>query len=207
MIVVKLSSRCGYCKRLTPELPHLGEKFDPPLRFATVDCTGGCPDSPNEGYQALMTLMGGVPELVYIAPSSKDQIILLKDRTFVLPMIMTRYYGYRQLDSYMSWASLHSGSRTTIAPFWWQIVLGIYHRAIWILVIMLESLSITATADASLYGRPYLESLGVPAKFLKDGGSIASAGILVGGLLLLLLLLGCCCHCCCHRRCCKKKTD
>lgn len=197
IIIAKMTASCPYCQSLNPLLSKLGTMFDPPLRFGRMECTGGCPWSSQMGFNALTQRFGNYPELVLVMPSAKNNTFKIEGRsmcdTVDLPMTMTRYYGPRTFDSYLVWASIHSGSRTTVSPLWWQSALTVYHYAVSALVAMLLVLDIRPTAD----GRPWEQS------YLKDGGTIAVAGIAIGVIILCMLILGCC-----YRRpCCKRKVD
>eukprot|EP00746_Dinoflagellata_sp_MGD_P094636 gnl/MRDRNA2_/MRDRNA2_37700_c0_seq1.p1 gnl/MRDRNA2_/MRDRNA2_37700_c0~~gnl/MRDRNA2_/MRDRNA2_37700_c0_seq1.p1 ORF type:complete len:246 (+),score=16.58 gnl/MRDRNA2_/MRDRNA2_37700_c0_seq1:53-790(+) len=196
ILVAKLSRTCKYCTVLEKEMVNFGSLFDPPLRFGKIDCSGGCPSSSQIGFRLLTRMFGHYPELVLVMPSAKNNTFT-EEGAYVseavdLPLTLERYYGPRIVDSYVVWASLHSGSHVIVSPLWWQIVLTIYHLVIWGIVTLLIFMDIKATGD----GRPYKGSI------LKDGGTIALAAIILGVIILVTIIVGCCCH-----RCRKRKTD
>jgi len=190
IVIAKMTSRCTICTRLQVRWPMLGARFAPELRFAQLECSGGCPPAKGaastHGYREVVRFDGNYPAFVLLTPASylSGTRVDFKNKTWVLNFTIARYYGPRTLDDILVWASIHSGSKVWGIPLWWDTAFRIFHYANLLLGYGLQAFGLPVTGDG-----PGFRS----TRFIPDGGTLAVSAIVVGVVLVVTIALACVC--------------
>ncbi len=135
IILFKTQNNCGYClyalKYWTKFATPTTSSHNTNIQYGIIHCfQGAC----QPGYDPLYNSL-----LLALADKASPTFLFVKLKKNKKELKFAHYNGFYSFDDINVWASIHTNSSVTLDPFWWKLLLIIFHHIDYLFQTFLES--------------------------------------------------------------------